>query len=45
MIGRMCAVGPGGRKCVCCGQAPGKPRKIAKRALKRGKRNDWKKEL
>lgn len=45
MIGKGCPTGPGGRDCTCCGQAPGKDRKAARRAAKRGKRNDWKKEI
>lgn len=45
MIGRQCADGPGGGKCPCCGQAPGKPRKVARRAIKRGKRGKaWRRE-
>lgn len=38
MIGRSCPTGPGGRDCSCCGQAPGKGRKIAKRAAKRSEK-------
>lgn len=45
MIGRRCPVGPGGRDCSCCGQAPGKARKVAKRNAKRSERNSWKKEV
>lgn len=44
MIGRKCAVGPGGRDCPCCGDAPGKARKIAKRSTKRSERNNWRTE-
>lgn len=42
MIGRSCPTGIGGRDCVCCGQAPGKPRKAAKRHAKRSERQEWK---
>jgi hypothetical protein len=42
MIGKMCPEGPGGRDCACCGQAPGRPRRVARRAVKRGERNAWK---
>lgn len=38
MIGRKCPNGPGGRDCVCCGQAPGKERKAARRTMKRRER-------
>lgn len=41
MIGRSCPDGPGGRDCSCCGDAPGKPRKVAKRNKKRGERQEW----
>ena len=39
MIGKSCPTGPGGRDCVCCGDAPGSPRVKAKRSRKRGERN------
>ncbi|MFD4912821.1 hypothetical protein ACFWNR_06315 [Streptomyces virginiae] len=42
MIGRFCPAGPGGRDCTCCGQAPGKDRKTARRRAKRSERQDWK---
>jgi hypothetical protein len=45
MIGRSCPEGPGGRDCACCGQAPGKARKNARRTLKRSERNAWKREV
>lgn len=45
MIGRKCPEGPGPRNCHCCGQAPGKPRKVQKRAVKRSERQAWKKEV
>jgi len=45
MIGSRCAYGPGGRDCPCCGQAPGKERKRAKRAAKRRERQGWKKDV
>lgn len=44
MIGRKCPEGPGGRDCPCCGQAPGKGRKVYKRAAKRSERAAWKRE-
>lgn len=45
MIGRACPEGPGGRDCVCCGQAPGKARKGARRTAKRSERAAWKQEV
>lgn len=45
MLGRFCPDGPGGRDCTCCGQAPGKARKVARRNKKRGERQNWKKEV
>ena len=45
MVGRRCPDGPGGRDCHCCGQAPGKPRKAARRAVKRGERQEWRRIL
>jgi hypothetical protein len=46
MIGKFCPDGPGGRDCYCCGQAPGKSRKLARRAKKRGKKNNvWRREF
>ena len=33
-------IGPGGIHCACCGPAPGKDRKKAKRAWKRSERRD-----
>lgn len=46
MIGRDFAIGHGvgGGKCRCCGEAPGKQRKVAKRSAKRSERAAWKKE-
>ena len=44
MIGRSCPDGPGGRDCYCCGQAPGKSRKVARRNAKRSERQTWKNE-
>jgi hypothetical protein len=41
MIGKGCPEGVGGRDCICCGQAPGKARKTARRAAKRSERNAW----
>lgn len=38
MIGKTCPTGPGGRDCVCCGDAPGKARKVARRTAKRSER-------
>jgi hypothetical protein len=45
MIGKSCPTGPGGRDCICCGDAPGKTRKIARRSAKRSERNAWKASL
>lgn len=45
MIGRRCPQGPGGRDCVCCGQAPGKARTMARRTRKRVERTAWKRFL
>ncbi|MFI0900498.1 hypothetical protein [Streptomyces sp. NPDC020983] len=45
MIGRRCPDGPGGRDCPCCGQAPGRDRKTARRARKRGERQQWRRTL
>lgn len=45
MIGKTCPVGPGGRDCVCCGQAPGKARKGARRNAKRSERNATRREI
>lgn len=45
MIGCTCPYGPGGRDCVCCGDAPGRARAVAKRANKRRKRQELKNAL
>lgn len=45
MIGCTCPYGPGGRDCVCCGDATGRARAAAKRANKRRKRQDFKNAL
>lgn len=45
MIGRNCPDGPGGRDCHCCGQAPGRDRKMARRRVKRSERHAWKETL
>ncbi|WP_179894212.1 hypothetical protein [Streptomyces sp. or20] len=45
MIGKSCPDGPGGRSCHCCGQAPGKARKAARRQAKRSERNTLKRTL
>lgn len=45
MIGRNCPEGPGGQDCNCCGQAPGRTRKVYKRAAKRAERASWKQEV
>jgi len=45
MIGRKCPEGPGGRDCACCGQAPGKARRNARRYAKRVERAAWKAEV
>lgn len=44
MIGKFCPQGPGGRDCTCCGAAPGRARKVERRAFKRSERNNWKAE-
>lgn len=38
MIGSTAPTGPGGRDCPCCGQAPGRPRTVARRRSKRSER-------
>lgn len=38
MIGKRSHMGPGGRDCPCCNEAPGKPRKVEKRHNKRSER-------
>lgn len=45
MIGCSCPYGPGGRDCVCCGDAPGKARVAARRAKKRSKRQELRSSL
>lgn len=45
MIGRRCPEGPGGRDCACCGQAPGKSRKAARRVRKHSEHAAWKRSL
>jgi hypothetical protein len=45
MLGKACPTGPGGRDCVCCGQAPGKARTQARRVQKRRERQAWKREV
>ena len=45
MIGARCPDGPGGRDCPCCGQAPGKDRKIARRRAKRSERNAARRDI
>lgn len=45
MIGCSCPYGPGGRDCVCCGDAPGKARAAARRAKKRSKRQELRSSL
>lgn len=37
--------GVGGHKCRCCGEAPGKARKVARRTSKRVERRTWKAEV
>lgn len=44
MIGRK-DTGVGGHKCRCCGDAPGKARKVARRSSKRSERAAWKAEV
>lgn len=38
LIGKRSHMGPGGRYCPCCNEAPGKARKIEKRHNKRSER-------
>lgn len=45
MLGKKCPIGPGGRNCPCCGQAPGKARVQARRNAKRVERRQWKIEV
>lgn len=45
MIGRTCPVGPGGRDCACCGEAPGKPRTAQRRTVKRREKQNWKRSV
>ena len=45
MIGCSCPYGPGGRDCVCRGDAPGKARVAARRAKKRSKRQELRSSL
>jgi hypothetical protein len=47
MIGRTDTIdhGPAGGRCPCCGDAPGKRRKEARRAAKRAERAAWKAEV
>ncbi|OSY50622.1 hypothetical protein BG846_03790 [Streptomyces fradiae ATCC 10745 = DSM 40063] len=44
MLGAACPQGPGGRDCPCCGQAPGRDRKTARRRAKRSERQKWRRE-
>jgi len=45
MPGKFCPDGPGGRDCPCCGQAPGKDRRIKRRSVKRSDRGKWRKSI
>jgi hypothetical protein len=45
MIGKDCPKGPGGRDCPCCGQAPGKDRKVARRSAKRSERGKVRRDI
>lgn len=45
MIGKSCPKGPGGRDCICCGDAPGRARKVARRSAKRAERRNWRAEV
>lgn len=45
MIGTRCPVGPGGRDCACCGEAPGKHRVVQRRTAKRRERQNWKRTV
>lgn len=42
MLGRRCADGPGGIKCRCCRQRPGRQRVRTRRRVKRAERQAWK---
>ena len=45
MIGKTCPTGPGGRDCPCCGDAPGRARKAARRTAKRRERQSARREV
>lgn len=45
MPGKQCPEGPGGRDCYCCGQPPGKYRKIKRRSVKRGDENKFRQSI
>ena len=42
---RVARIGPGGMNCACCGPAPGKARKSAKRNWKRRERQATSREI
>ena len=42
---RHAKIGPGGMRCACCGPAPGKCRKRARRSWKRSERQAVKREI
>ena len=44
MVGKNCPDGPGGRDCRCCGQPPGRERKVNRRRVKRSERSAWKRD-
>ncbi|MGW0468272.1 hypothetical protein ACWDX6_23850 [Streptomyces sp. NPDC003027] len=45
MVGASCPDGPGGRDCHCCGQPPGKFRRVMRRARKRSERQSWRRTV
>lgn len=45
MIGCNAPDGPGGRDCHCCGQAPGRNRKTARRRVKRSEKANLRQTL
>lgn len=45
MAGKFCPDGPGGRDCYCCGQPPGKWRKLARRNAKRSDRGAFRRSI
>jgi len=45
MLGKFCPTGPGGRDCTCCGQAPGKNRRKARRQKRAQENAAWKRGI